>query len=68
MTMLKSVREILYSFSNELMEMEKLDLENEVDCSKPCTQTLYNVDFKSDLSGDFDESWITIAFSDQIQE
>lgn len=66
--MLEVAKETLYTFANELMIMEKVSLEEAVDCSKPCTQTLYNVKIKSNLNGDFDKNWINIAFSDEIQE
>ena len=66
-TLLELSKETIYTFANDLMFMEKVDLENEVGCRKPCTQTLYNVKIKSNLNGNFDKNWINIAFSDEIQ-
>ena len=67
LTMLELAKENLNSFANGLRIMEKVDLETAVDCSAPCTKAVYNVKISSSETADFKESWMNIAFLDEIQ-
>ena len=67
LTMLELTKEKLLTFANDLKVMEKVDLENAVDCSEPCLQAFYNVKISSSEIADFDGNWMSIAFLDKIQ-
>ena len=67
LTRLKCLKENLSFFANELRVMKKVELETVVGCSEPCTQAFYNVKISSSEIADFDDSWLNIAFLDEIQ-